>query len=47
VSAKEVGGRVMAQAGELLGGWLGSGLPSWGKVKTHLDWVSPFWGLSA
>jgi hypothetical protein len=28
----------------LLGGWLGDGLASWGKVRTHLDQVSPFWG---
>ena len=28
----------------LLGRWLGDGLPSWGKVGTHLNWVNPFWG---
>ena len=26
----------------LLGGWLGVGLPSWGKVETHLNWVNLF-----
>ena len=40
--AKEVGRRAMAREASLLGGWLGSGLPSWGKVKTHLNWVNPF-----
>jgi hypothetical protein len=34
----------MAREASLLGGWLGDGLPSWGKVKTHLIWVNPFWG---
>ena len=39
--------RVLAWEAKLLGGWLGDGLPSWGKVGTHLDWVNPFWGSSA
>ena len=34
----------MAQETMLLGGWLGVGLPSWGKVGTNLDQVNPFWG---
>ena len=34
----------MARETVLLGGWLGIGLPSWGKVETHLDRVNPFWG---
>ena len=34
----------MAQKTMLLGGWLDIGLPSWGKVGTHLDWGNPFWG---
>jgi hypothetical protein len=42
----EVGRRAMAREAALLGGWLGIGLPSWGKVKTDLDQVSPFWGPS-
>ena len=33
----------MAQETTLLGGWLSVGLPSWGKVRTHLDRVNPFW----
>jgi hypothetical protein len=40
--AKEVGKRVMARETALLGGWLGIGLPSWGKVGTHLDRFNPF-----
>jgi len=39
----DIGKRVMAREMTLLGGWLGVGLPSWGKVKTHLDRVNPFW----
>ena len=42
--AKEVGKRVMAREMVLLGGWLGVGLPSWGKVRTHLDCVNPILG---
>jgi hypothetical protein len=42
---KEVAGRVLAQETVLLGGWLGDGLPSWGKVETHLNQVNPFWGV--
>jgi hypothetical protein len=38
-----LGRRVIARETELLGRWLGDGLPSWGKVGTHLDRVSPFW----
>ena len=41
---KEVSRRVVAQEMTLLVGWLGNGLPSWGKVRTHLDRVDPFWG---
>jgi hypothetical protein len=41
---KEVGRWVMAREMMLLGGWLNVGLPSWEKVKTHLDRVYPFWG---
>ena len=40
----EVGRRAMARETVLLGGWFDIGLPSWGKVETHLDRVSPFWG---
>jgi hypothetical protein len=39
---KEVSRRVLAWEAMLLGGWLGDGLPSWGKVRTHLNRVSPF-----
>jgi len=38
----DTAGSLLAQEVSLLGGWLGDGLPSWGKVKTHLDRVSPF-----
>ena len=34
---KEVGRRVLAWETVLLGGWLGDGVPLWGKVRTHLD----------
>jgi hypothetical protein len=34
----------MAREASLLGRWLGDDLPTWGKVGTHLDRVSPFWG---
>ena len=44
-TAKEVGRRAVAQEMMLLGKWLGDGLPSWGKVGTHLDWVNPFWSI--
>jgi hypothetical protein len=27
-----------------LGGWLGDGLPSWGRAGAPLDQVGPFWG---
>jgi hypothetical protein len=43
---KEVGRRVKAREMALLGRWLGDGLPSWGKVRTHLDQVIPFRGSS-
>jgi hypothetical protein len=33
----------MARETVLLDGWLSIGLPSWGKVGTHLDRVNPFW----
>ena len=33
--------QVLAQEAPLLGGWLGSGLPSWQKVGIHLDQVNP------
>jgi hypothetical protein len=39
---KEVSRRALAREVSLLGGWLDDGLPSWGKVKTHLDQVSAF-----
>jgi hypothetical protein len=42
---KEVSRQVVAQEASLLGGWLGYGLPSWEKFETHLNRVSPFWGL--
>ena len=42
--AKEVIKRALAREASLLGRWLSDGLPSWGKVETHLDRVNPFWG---
>jgi hypothetical protein len=39
---KEVDRWALAWETTLLGGWLGDGLPSWGKVRTHLDRVNPF-----
>ena len=42
--AKEASRQVLAQEAALLGKWLGGGLPSWGKVRTHLDRINPFWG---
>jgi hypothetical protein len=44
---KKVSRWVVALETVLLGGWLGDGLPSWGKVKTHLNWVDPFGGSSS
>jgi hypothetical protein len=41
---KKVDRRAVAREASLLGEWLDDGLPSWGKVRTHLDWVNPFWG---
>jgi hypothetical protein len=39
---KEVVMHVLAWEVDLLGGWLGNGLPSWGMAGTHLVRVSPF-----